>query len=147
MLPSCDAAAIPSLLQIAGKRMTQMLLENGADLEIVDRDHDTALLISLKYDRHEALRPQLSWQADYLRRDYGGQTVLHICADRGDKQTAQILANHELYGLNPHVEDINGHTALIGSSRETFTRRTRFLDFFVLWSKSWTSSSVRGTKA
>ena len=86
-------------------RSCKYLLENGANVNIPDREGDTPLFEAATRNAHDCLELLLEWNANHLHVKNGKQTLLHVVATRGDKRTFDILANARLEGLDPNARD------------------------------------------
>lgn len=86
-------------------RSCKFLLENGANINIPDREGDTPLFEAATRNAHDCLELLLAWDANHLHVKNGRQTLLHVVATRGDKRTFDTLANAKLKGLDTNAKD------------------------------------------
>jgi ankyrin repeat protein len=98
MLSDCRADCI---LVVA-----QSLLERGADVNALDKDHQTPLLLAARYERSDLVRLLLEHGADPNLEGGGGETPLHILSGHrvSDYHRADyILVAHLLLERGTHV--------------------------------------------
>ncbi|GFG23940.1 flavin carrier protein 2 [Aspergillus udagawae] len=89
------------------------LIRQNADLSMADREGDTALFEAVACDSSECLKVLLQNQAsaDILHVNKRGMTVLHMAALYPSLEILEILADADLYGLDPDAKDNEGCTA------------------------------------
>jgi len=74
-----------------------MLLKNGADVNVRNKDNRTALHVALnchKDKRHDIISDLINFNADVNVRDTNGKTPLQIAQRTKDKEAVQILLNN-----------------------------------------------------
>lgn len=108
------------------KDTCSFLLLHGAKIDSEDIDGDTALFQALLCNSHAVYRVLLDAGANYLHTNRHMRTLLHIIAIAGDVETASILSQVFLQGLDPDARDDRGRTA-----REYLQMRVTIPDGFV----------------
>jgi ankyrin repeat protein len=85
------------------------LVENGANVQVRDREGKTALAIAAYYNSWEMAAALLKHGADPNARGYDGWTPLMRAAKNGNREVIRVLASH---GANVNAVGLNGETAL-----------------------------------
>ena len=91
------------------------LVTKGANLQVRDREGNTALAIAAYYDRVEIVQTLLEAGADPNVRGLNGLTPLMRAAENGNTEVARLLIKH---GANVNAQGLRGETALGLSSGE-----------------------------
>jgi Ankyrin repeats (3 copies) len=86
-----------------------MLLKNGANINIQDREKSTALVIAAEKGHYEVVQLLLREKADISVRDKGGTTALHRAAKYGHEEIVHLLLGK---GVDTAAKDRDGWTAL-----------------------------------
>lgn len=89
-----------------------LLLENGVDLEVGDRNGETPLFAAIESNAHDALRLLLLKGANRRHIISDGSSLLHQVARLGDTPTLEILASSKLQGLDVHYCNNSGKSAM-----------------------------------
>jgi uncharacterized protein len=87
----------------------QELLRQGANLQVRDREGNTALAIAAYYDRAEIAEALLARGADPNVRGLNGLTPLMRAAENGNVDVARVLLK---YGAKVNAQGLTGETAL-----------------------------------
>ncbi|KAI1123702.1 ankyrin repeat-containing domain protein [Nemania abortiva] len=90
------------------------LLRHGLDINKMDEDHMTPLMIALVHNIPKAVDDLLARGASHLGRMKGGREFLHIIAAFADIPTMQVLARHQsiIDSLDIDALDDAGQTPL-----------------------------------
>jgi ankyrin repeat protein len=73
---------------------------------------DTPLFETIYHNSHKFLQMLLSKGSRYTDLNYAGCSILHAAALEADVTTVNILASTWLPGLDPHLRNSKGETAL-----------------------------------
>ncbi|XP_062566082.1 uncharacterized protein LOC134228439 [Saccostrea cucullata] len=73
---------------------TKLLLENGADVNLKDKESISALHYACLAQHHEEVVLLIEYGADINARDVAGSTPLHYACNNFDEQTVDILLNN-----------------------------------------------------
>ena len=92
-------------------QFAQILLNNGADVNIQDDDGNTVLIIACKENKTEIVQLLLKNKADVNIQDDEGDTALIIACENGYKDIVQLLLENKDTDINK--QNIDGNTALI----------------------------------
>ncbi len=87
----------------------QYLLQNGAHLDLVDRDGKTALHLAADRGQLEVIKRLVGGGQDVNQRDWGETTPLMQAAEKGHTDCVEWLLEN---GAQVDLEDILGRTAL-----------------------------------
>ena len=104
-------------------RIIEYLISRDANLNLINQDGETALLIATCHSCSEVIRLLLQNGADYITRSKAGENLLHYAAQFGDLACLKTLYAFDLAGINLHdrattisplqrMKDIKGLTAL-----------------------------------
>lgn len=90
------------------------LLRHGLDINQMDEDHMTPLMIAIVHNIHKAVDHLLQRGASHLGRMKGGRSFLHILAAYAEMETLKVLGRHQelIDSLDPDVPDDAGQTPL-----------------------------------
>ena len=92
-------------LDIAVKKnkpqLVRLLVENGADLEWTNCNHETVLFAAVKQRKLGALRELLCAGANVNHERFDGKTVLFTAAKAGDVEIVKLLIS---YGADVNVQ-------------------------------------------
>ena len=88
------------------------LLDNGADINLLDNDGDSALLQSIYSNADDVTQLLLSRGATYTSWDSMGNSILHLAALSGSLRTLRILRNAKIQDVDPDALSRQGQTAL-----------------------------------
>ena len=80
--------------------LCEFFITQGADLNKVDHNGDSALHIAIQFNSHQALRLLLQHDADYRLKSKAGETLLHHAAQFGDMECLSILHACDLAAIN-----------------------------------------------
>ena len=92
--------------------VAEALLENGADINILDYDGDSALIQSIYSSADDVTQLLLLRGADYTVWDSLGNSVLHGAALYGGCKTLDLLRTAELHSVDPDARNSQGQTVL-----------------------------------
>ncbi len=94
------------------KNIIQLLLENGADINIITTHGDTGLMYLARdeNDTSELIRLFIKSGADINKQNEFGHTPLFFAAEHGHKNNIQTLLE---LGANPKITENDGSTALM----------------------------------
>jgi len=102
-------------LHIAAMRdhadICRTLLEYGAHINEPNIGKNTPLHKSITYNAHQSTRLLISKKANLGCIDDKGFSILHKAAQFGDLETLDLLSSCRPHGLDPNLQDNNGHTA------------------------------------
>jgi ankyrin repeat protein len=100
-------------IRLGFEDMVKILLNSGADLELLDNNRLTPLMLAIKYFYPRIVMLLLGEGADVNRRDgEEGETALHMAAAGSNKEGIKILLGHkaiidtEFEGRTPLLETI-----------------------------------------
>lgn len=103
-------AGLLSAVKMGERRGIQKWLDRGANLHVVNKHGQTALMLSWNI---EILGWLISEGVAIDARDNGGCTALFAAAERDNSQIVRLLLNH---GADVNVRDNWGRTALFGAA-------------------------------
>ena len=92
--------------------VAEALLNNGADISILDYEGDSALSQSLHSSADDVTLLLLSREASYTAWDSMGYSVLHEAALWGGCRTLGILRAAKMHNVDPDAHNRQGRTAL-----------------------------------
>ena len=99
--------------------ITQILLNNGADIEIADQWGDTPLMVAVEYGKKDIVALLLDKGADVHARDFIQTTPLHMAVLSGNKDIVSLLIEK---GADIHARSKNGttilHSAAYGGNKD-----------------------------
>ena len=96
---------------ICSKETLQAIIDHGVDINAIDEDGRTVLMISCQMGNVEAINVLLNAGADSNITDTNSGTWIHYAVDGGcSKETLQIIIE---YGANVNALDKNNSTALM----------------------------------
>lgn len=90
-------------------QVTELLLEHGADLHVLDDAGRTALSHAAEHGNPDIVQSLIDAGAEIHAADMEGRTALMFAADLGSAEAIEVLL---ATGANPHVVDNAGETAL-----------------------------------
>ena len=105
----------PPLQNAADKKiivMAKALLDNGADMNILDHNGDSALLQSTHSNANDVKQLLLSRGADHTVWDSTGNSLLHGAALSGGCRTLDIFRNAKLRNIDPDARNRQNKTAM-----------------------------------
>ena len=97
-----------------GARVARILLEGGADIEVVDKDRDTPLHFASTLGRIEVARVLFEYGATVNAENYDGETPLHVIS-RGNSDSRDATRLVQLFierGADVNALDKDGDTPL-----------------------------------
>jgi ankyrin repeat protein len=92
--PLCDLLTSFSTSSEGMVDMVRQLLEHGADTNIPNQDHSTALHLASSYGRPEVARLLLSYGAKVDEEDGKGRTPFQVAASKGHHEMTKVLLEH-----------------------------------------------------
>ncbi|KAJ5076860.1 serine/threonine-protein kinase sty13 [Anaeramoeba ignava] len=95
-------------LQKNKKEIVRYLVENGANLNIIDNNGLTPLMIAVDSESHDMVEFLLSYGANVDAVNEYGETCLHKVIDQNSKISYILLS----YGANPFLKDIDNKLPL-----------------------------------
>ena len=90
--------------------LMKILLENGADIESQTLIAETAIFIATQYNNHQVMRILLSRNANLVRYNNDGLSILHCLAEMGDSTSLKMFTSARIKGLRIDDEDSRGMT-------------------------------------
>ena len=122
-ITSTKSTALMMATQENNIKVYKYLVSHNADLNMVNRDGESALHFAIHFNSKEILRLLLLNQADIHLKTNAGETLLHCAAQFGDLECLKVLHAFDLSGINTadkvtgssplHVmKDLKGLTAL-----------------------------------
>jgi ankyrin repeat protein len=90
----------------------EYLLSHEANMHNLGIYGDTPLFETIYHNSHKFLQMLLSKGSRYTDLNYAGCSILHAAALEADVTTVNILASTWLPGLDPHLRNSKGETAL-----------------------------------
>ena len=100
-------------VKVGNRDKVEMLIKDGVDIEVKDKDGYTALLIAAEMGNIEMVKVLLENGADVNARDIDKHTALIYAAYQGNLEIAEMLLK---YGADVHAKDKDGWTALMFAS-------------------------------
>lgn len=73
--------------------IAQLLIENGAQLDLQHGNGGTALMFAAMFGRHDLLKALLAAGADKTLLDMRGHSVYDLAAQQGNAEAIAILGN------------------------------------------------------
>ncbi|EKD55701.1 MAG: ankyrin repeat protein [uncultured bacterium] len=98
----------------------QLLIENGAQLNVKDVNGWTALHVAAKFYSEDAARIMIIKGADINARDKNGYTPLHWAAIRDSKAVTRLLIKK---AINVNAKDKKGFTPLHYARKNSETKK------------------------
>ena len=95
--------ALMDAAQTDNRVLCAFLIAQGADLDKVSPDGESAIHIAIQYNSHKALSLLLQNRANCLLKTRAGETILHYAAQYGNLECLKILHAHDLSALS--IED------------------------------------------
>ena len=80
--------------------LCEFFVAEGAELDKVDHNGDSALHIAIQFNSHKATRLLLQSGADYRLKSNAGETLLHHAAQFGDIECLRILSACDLGAIS-----------------------------------------------
>ena len=94
----------------------QFLIDNGANVEMVNRGGNNALHYAAATKKVECMKLLLNSRPDIINnKGESGQTALHMSAAKGDKEGIEICLQ---YKADVNAEDVNADTPLHMAARK-----------------------------
>ncbi|XP_035677366.1 death-associated protein kinase 1-like [Branchiostoma floridae] len=98
-------------------KVAELLIQNGADLEVRDREDLTSLHVASKHGQTEVVELLIRHGVDLEAKDYEQSTPLHLAAARGHTGTcellirsgAEVMAKHQDQPTTLHRAATGGH--------------------------------------
>ena len=88
------------------------LLDNGANINVLDGDGDSLLMQSIFSNADDVTQLLLSRGATYTSWCSTGDSILHLAALSGSLRTLEILRNAKIQDVDPEAPNHRGQTAL-----------------------------------
>ncbi|KAK3173114.1 hypothetical protein OEA41_006443 [Lepraria neglecta] len=89
----------------------EYLLRNGAETSIADNWGFSPLFETAKATHHDSLRLLMQYDATCKGETIQKQSLLHLVAVQGSRETMDIIGHHNLAGLDWEMRDVKGRTA------------------------------------
>lgn len=90
-------------------QIANILIENGADVNISDNTGETALMVASANDNLETIKLLIQHGADVNTKDIDGETALMVASQNGHIATINFLVEN---GADVNAKDSDGWTAL-----------------------------------
>ena len=101
------------------KDLANFLLENGADINVRDKDGNTALMLAIRSENTEIATFLIENGADVNEKTDSGDTVLMVAARNGNYEDAKFFIEN---GADINSNDTHGKTALIFPAHKSIMR-------------------------
>lgn len=92
--PLMIAAATTMGVEIANRR-AEILIKNNADLDVVNANGDTALMLAVKYENADLVAILLQYGADVTIKNKLGKTALDIARESGKENIMKIFSAYK----------------------------------------------------
>ena len=107
-----QSTALNYALIFSKNAIAEYLIQMGANIETLDHTGDTPLMDSVSHYSHDSVDLLLRLPYNYLLVNNKGSTVLHYAAKYPNASMLQVLARHDLSGLDPLAKQKDGLTAM-----------------------------------
>jgi uncharacterized protein len=105
--------------------IAEMLIDQGADVNVVSRDGNSPLMIAAAYGHVGVVRVLLAQGAEVNRRNARGNTALMHAAEFGHREVVELLLQA---GADVRVRDHDGETALNAARRRGYADIVKLLE-------------------
>ncbi|XP_071511758.1 ankyrin repeat domain-containing protein 34C-like [Diadema antillarum] len=115
-----DGNALQKAVRLGKLRLTRLLVEGGTDIQSVDDDGRTALMIAcmMRYENDEECVKKLKMVKFLLENKakvdvqdkYGRTALMYACMEKAGKDAVALLLTYE---ADPRITDKNGSSALV----------------------------------
>jgi ankyrin repeat protein len=92
------------------KETVRVLFEKGADVDCIDDDGNTPLLLATRYRRTEHVKLLVAGDADINKKGFCGHTPLIEAVLASNEETVRLFLEN---GADVHCVDVNGNTPLL----------------------------------